>query len=61
MARLAFDAFVHFYLQFASNMCVVSPSREVREGVIKSNTESGVTASYDKLAELPENDEQEHF
>ena len=35
-------------------MCIVSPSREVREDVIKSNTESGVTASYDKLAELPE-------
>jgi len=25
-------------------------SREAREGVIKSNMENGVTASYDKLA-----------
>jgi hypothetical protein len=35
-------------------MCIVSPSREVREGVIKSNMESGVAARNNKLAELPE-------
>jgi hypothetical protein len=32
----------------------MTASREAREAVIKSNMESGVTASYDKRAELPE-------